>query len=342
MLLFGYPIYLFWNVSGGRVGYDGRSYNKTRPSHFNPEGGLFPPHMKEKVLLSVLGCAISLLIAAYCTTIVGFHNVMLWYGYPYLFTNGWLTLYTSLEHTHKDVPHYGDEAFTFIRGALTSIDRPSYGFFSSCFHHDVGDTHVLHHIDSRIPCYHAREATEAIKPVLGHYYREDNTPIVKAFLRAHRDCKFIRGLTGVQFYEPGQSAEFFGRSLRLPLEGALESTGVAAEANATPESEEVRKEIRDEIDHLVGAALRIRDDEVSTARGRLRRGPPVVGSTVLVYEAGIAGKGGTYNRQPYVVDDIFDGTTLKLSKVGEPSSVRTSHYLNVRPYYGSSAGHVRY
>ncbi|EER02373.1 gag/pol/env polyprotein, putative, partial [Perkinsus marinus ATCC 50983] len=124
---------------------------------------------------------------------------------------------------------------------------------------------------------------------------------------------------------------FFGRSLRLPLEVALENTGVAAEAHATPESEEARKETRDEIDHLVCAALRIRDDEVSTARGHLRRGPPAVGSTVLIYEPGVAGKGGTYDRQPYVVNDILDGTTLKLSKVGEPSSTKTSHYLNVRP-----------
>ncbi|KAF4731916.1 hypothetical protein FOZ62_027389, partial [Perkinsus olseni] len=100
-----------------------------------------------------------------------------------------------------------------------------------------------------------------------------------------------------------------------------------------------RKETRDEIDQLVRAALRIRDDEVSTARGHLRRGPPAVGSTVLIFEPGIAGKGGSYGRHPYVVDDVVDGTTLKLSKVGDPSSTKTSHYLNVRPYYGSSGGH---
>ncbi|KAF4683269.1 linoleoyl-CoA desaturase activity [Perkinsus olseni] len=204
MLLFGFPIYLFWNVTGGRVGYDGRPYTKVKPSHFNPDGGLFPPHMREKVLLSGLGCIISLLIAAYCAKIAGVGNVMLWYGCPYLMTNGWLTLYTSLQHTHGGVPHYGDEAFTFLRGALASVDRPPYGLFSTHFHHEIGTTHVLHHIDSRIPCYHAREATEAIKPVLGHYYRVDNTPIVKAFLRAHRECKFVEGIDGVQFYRPGQ------------------------------------------------------------------------------------------------------------------------------------------
>lgn len=204
MLLVGYPVYLFWNASGGRVGYDRRPYSDTKPSHFNPNGGLFPPYMREKVLLSGVGCSITLLILAYCAGRVGLSSVLLWYGCPYLMTNAWLTLYTSLQHTHEGVPHYGDEAFTFIRGALASIDRPPYGIFSTHFHHEIGTTHVLHHIDSRIPCYHAREATDAIKPILGDYYREDGTPIVKAFLKVHRECKFIGGLNGVQFYRPGQ------------------------------------------------------------------------------------------------------------------------------------------
>ncbi|KAF4668260.1 linoleoyl-CoA desaturase activity [Perkinsus chesapeaki] len=204
MLVIGFPMYLFNNVSSGRVGYDGRPYGKSKPSHFNPDGGLFPPYMKGKVLLSGLGCIITLTVAVYYSSHYGLTNVILWYGLPYLMTVIWLALYTCLQHTHEGVPHYGDESFTFIRGALASIDRPPYGIFSTHFHHEIGTTHVLHHIDSRIPCYHAREATQAIRPVLGHYYRQDNTPIISAYLKVHRECKFIKGLSGIQFYLPGR------------------------------------------------------------------------------------------------------------------------------------------
>mmetsp|Transcript_25756 Transcript_25756/g.21197 ORF Transcript_25756/g.21197 Transcript_25756/m.21197 type:complete len:86 (+) Transcript_25756:140-397(+) len=69
------PRYLFLNATGGRVGYDGRPYGKSKPSHFNPNGGLFPPYMKGKVLLSGLGCIITLTIAAYIANVVGVSNV---------------------------------------------------------------------------------------------------------------------------------------------------------------------------------------------------------------------------------------------------------------------------
>ena len=37
--------------------------------------------------------------------------------------------------------------------------------------HGIVETHVLHHFVSTIPFYHADEASEAIKPILGRHYR---------------------------------------------------------------------------------------------------------------------------------------------------------------------------
>lgn len=55
-----------------------------------------------------------------------------------------------------------------MRGGLSTIDR-DYGIFNK-IHHDIG-THVVHHLFPQIPHYHLCEATEAVKPVLGEYYR---------------------------------------------------------------------------------------------------------------------------------------------------------------------------
>ena len=42
----------------------------------------------------------------------------------------------------------------WLRGALSTVDR-SYGLLDIAFHH-IADTHVLHHIVSQIPYYHAQ------------------------------------------------------------------------------------------------------------------------------------------------------------------------------------------
>nr|GEU71666.1 delta(12)-fatty-acid desaturase FAD2-like [Tanacetum cinerariifolium] len=39
--------------------------------------------------------------------------------------------------------------------------------------------------------YHAHEATEAIKPILGDYYKYDGTPILKAFWREMKGCLYV-------------------------------------------------------------------------------------------------------------------------------------------------------
>jgi len=60
-------------------------------------------------------------------------------------------LYTWLQHTDVDVPHYEGENWSFLKGAFMSIDRP-YGPLFDFLHHRIGSTHVVHHIDCTIPC----------------------------------------------------------------------------------------------------------------------------------------------------------------------------------------------
>lgn len=79
-----------------------------------------------------------------------------------------------------------------MRGGLSTIDR-DYGWFNN-IHHDIG-THVVHHLFPQIPHYHLIEATEAVKPVLGQYYRDPKKsgplplhlvePLLKSFKEDH-------------------------------------------------------------------------------------------------------------------------------------------------------------
>ena len=78
-----------------------------------------------------------------------------------------------------------------MRGALLTIDRP-YGKLLDHLHHQIGSTHVAHHVDSMIPHYHAREATDAIAKHFPKCYLFDPTPIHEALWRVSRDCIAVK------------------------------------------------------------------------------------------------------------------------------------------------------
>ncbi|KAG5572836.1 hypothetical protein H5410_062602 [Solanum commersonii] len=111
------------------------------------------------------------------------------YGVPLLIVNGFIVLITLMHHTHSSLPHYDSSEWDYLRGALATVDR-DYGVLNKVFH-NVTDMHVLHHIFSYISHYHAMEATKAIKPLLGEYYKFDDTPILKAMWRDTKECIFV-------------------------------------------------------------------------------------------------------------------------------------------------------
>ena len=80
---------------------------------------------------------------------------------------------TFLQHTDPMLPHYRASAFTFPRGALTTMDRnlmggpgllgSIMGWFGERLTHGISETHVAHHVASKIPHYNAWEANAALK-----------------------------------------------------------------------------------------------------------------------------------------------------------------------------------
>ena len=129
----------------------------------------------------------------------GFLTVALWYTGPYMWTNFWLVLYTWLQHSDPSVPQYGPEEWTFVKGALTTIDRP-YGIFCF-FHHNIGSTHVAHHFFHKIPFYNGDKATLALKNFLGPLYNYDPTPWYLACWKVAKKCHYVEDIKGIQYYK---------------------------------------------------------------------------------------------------------------------------------------------
>jgi omega-6 fatty acid desaturase (delta-12 desaturase) len=108
---------------------------------------------------------------------------------------------TYLQHTDPSLPHYHPKAWTFVRGAAATIDR-EFGFVGRHLLHGIIETHVLHHYVSTIPFYHADEATEAIKPIMGKHYRSDTDGGPLGFLyglwKSMRMCQWVEESEGAQ------------------------------------------------------------------------------------------------------------------------------------------------
>ena len=202
-LAIGWPLYLMGLASTGKLDAKGKALDGRIADHFRTDSPMFPEKISFKIFLSTLGVVAQLAVLAYLMmpSQIGFVPVTLWYWNPYFVTNGWLVLYTWLQHTDPSVPQYGEGEWTWVRGALTTIDRP-YGIFDF-FHHRIGSTHVAHHFFHEIPHYNALDATHALEAFLGPkgLYNYDPTPFWKVMWRVSKTCHYVQDVDGIQYYK---------------------------------------------------------------------------------------------------------------------------------------------
>ncbi len=180
-----YPVYLFK-----------RSPNK-EGSHFLPGSPLFKPSEKWDVITSTVLWTCMVALLGFLTYQWGWMWLLKNYAVPYIVFIIWLDVVTFLHHTEPDIPWYRGEDWTFLKGAISSIDR-NYGFINH-IHHDIG-THVAHHIFLNIPHYNLLKATAAIKPVMGEFFRESHEPIWKSVWRSCISCHFVPDSGGKVYY----------------------------------------------------------------------------------------------------------------------------------------------
>ncbi|ETO23123.1 hypothetical protein RFI_14063 [Reticulomyxa filosa] len=171
-------------------------------SHFNPFCHLWrTTEQKIGVTASVVAIFVWVWILYRLTLHFGVVLMLKNYFVPYLWVNIWLIIITFLHHTDLAVPKYYSEKWTWLRGALGTVDR-DYGIMN-VLHHHITDTHVLHHIFSQIPHYHAQEATKALldSHLIDEYYLYDPTPWYVALWRSYTQCWYVRHDQPITWFE---------------------------------------------------------------------------------------------------------------------------------------------
>ena len=190
VLLFGWPLYLI---------IDSTSHPRTEfANHFSPSSSIFKPADYTKIVLSNLGLLVWTGVLVWLGSIVGSGLLLCLYLPPLLVTNAFLVSITFLQHTDATLPHYDDADWTWLRGALCTVDR-TMGRWLDRRLHFIHSTHVCHHIFSRVPFYRAEEATRALVKALGSYYNKTDASFAGALYTNFRDCNYLEPGKGILY-----------------------------------------------------------------------------------------------------------------------------------------------
>lgn len=211
--LWGYTLFFMWeqymlgaeSTGHRKLGKDGKpKADGHYANHFNPNGPLFPAKMFWKVVISDIGCGITLSLCGYFAYHYGFRAVWFWYAGPYMHVHAFLVAVTWLQHADPTVPHYAGDSWSWIKGSIAgTIDRPMYPF-ANFVSHNISTTHVMHHCFHTIPHYHAVEATKHVRAFLEPLglYNFDDTDMAQAILKVGERCHFVDSTDdGVQYYQ---------------------------------------------------------------------------------------------------------------------------------------------
>ncbi|KAI1816295.1 delta-12 fatty acid desaturas-like protein [Poronia punctata] len=188
--LLGWPWYLFTHITAGPQSSPRPSRGWWDNSHFLPSSSLFRPSEAWDIVISDVG----ILAMSFCLyrlgNAFGSSNMVWAYVLPWLWVNHWIVMITYLHHTSPSLPKYTEKSWTYLRGALATVDRNPGVMLKYMLHHII-DLHVIHHLFPRIPHYYARDATEAIKPLLGELYHVDDQGFWSSLWSAFSQCQWV-------------------------------------------------------------------------------------------------------------------------------------------------------
>ncbi|KAK8011214.1 hypothetical protein PG990_010179 [Apiospora arundinis] len=204
--LIGWPWYLITHITAGPNSSPKKSRGWWDNSHFLPDSSLFRPSEFWNIVISDLAISAMAVVLYALFQRYGIWTMAWTYLLPLMWVNHWVVMITYLHHTSPVLPKYMPESWTYLRGALATVDRDPGPVMRYMFHHIV-DLHVVHHLFPRIPHYHAQEATNAIRPLLGDYYHVDKSSWWGALYIAFTQCQWVEADVGKT-----AQAKVYGRS----------------------------------------------------------------------------------------------------------------------------------
>ena len=204
-LIIGWQLYLFSGATGGEdYGFPTSHFWNGAP-FTNGKRALFPGSFRNLMVRSNLGVLAMIILLMIAGSQFSFARILCLYGLPYIIINIWLTTYTWLQHTDRNIPHFSNETWSWSKGALQTVDRP-YGRILNFLHHGIGSTHVCHHINSAIPHYNAWRGTALLRQRFPDLVRYDSTPIPQALWRIATSC-------GAVYQHPSDCAYYYYESI---------------------------------------------------------------------------------------------------------------------------------
>lgn len=189
-LLLGWPLYLIFGITGGPEHGFPTSHFVDFPPFNSGRRQLFPGKWKGLMQISNLGLLFVIALLVVWASQTSILRVLCVYGLPYLVINAWLVAYTWMQHTDPQIPHFSSADWDWAKGALQTVDRP-YGPLLNLLHHGIGSTHVVHHLNPRIPHYNAWRATEILRNAFPDHVRVDATPIHQALWKVGCRCSYV-------------------------------------------------------------------------------------------------------------------------------------------------------
>jgi omega-3 fatty acid desaturase (delta-15 desaturase) len=152
----------------------------TSGNHFNPYSKVYSNKNERLGGFISVGCVLAHLAAVfYYFPLI---KLIDWYFVPLIIGSMWLSIVTYLHHTDEEISYYDQREWSYVKGALSTIDRVYFHPLVEFFHHNIG-THIVHHLFfTSIPHYNLTKATAAVK---------NNHPKADLFMREHPRKNFL-------------------------------------------------------------------------------------------------------------------------------------------------------
>jgi len=206
----GWWLYMTTNVMGSK------RYPKGT-NHLSPYSPLFRPDQRLGIFLSDIGLLGMAWLLYRLANMYGAKAVLMYYFIPYVLCNHWIVMLTYLHHSDPTIPHYRKDEWSWVRGAVATVDRPLLGWAGRFFLHNVSHDHVAHHFFSYAPFYNQPEITKCVRKVLKDHYNFDSTNTFYALYRSFTQCVYVDDDESIVFYR-----NKYGQSVRDVAKNELE------------------------------------------------------------------------------------------------------------------------